>query len=458
MSPSEMSEAMNAVSSMDAASDPGTTGGIDAPASNYSDSNYTFDPTASGNDSFSYFDPVTGGYSPGAPSSSTENSPLFNELVNNVLEEYDAIAGLIPSVSRGTSWGMLGEDPQYGFRGIEAPAIPDRSPNYAYGMEDYPVDRVVTRTDFAPATQPTATASERGLVTRYTPGDYGQSIFQTLDRGIPGVTTNTSGKSELQALVDAGLGNVTGLNPNNPDQTAQQLLNSFRANDFLTEYAPSLFTAGLPPGMALAFNAIRSGADIAAGRTTPGQALMGFGLEAAARAAGFPGGGPILNDLLEGRVGSAAGRAASGLATGALGRAGFGAFAPIVAKETGLGPAISKSVSGAVQPQPGQGTGFTSSIIDAINRGAQGIMGLFGGTPSAPIPETPKVTTPTRAYVPPDYNLYESSSYEPPAAATAPTTPAATTPEAAPLAARRLLYGTAQGPYGPLLAYDFGEA
>jgi hypothetical protein len=262
-------------------------------------------------------------------------------------------------------------------------------------------------------------------------------------------------REAVRALVGMGYGGLEGLNPNNPDQTAQQLLNSFRANDFLTEYGPSLFTAGLPPGMGLAFNAIRSGANVLSGRTTPGQALMGVGLDALASKLGIPGGGPALGDFLEGRVGSAAGRAASGLATGALGRAGLGALAPIVAKETNLGPAIQKSVSDAVQPQPKQGTRFVSSITDAINRGAQGIMGLFGGTPSAPIPATSGVTTPTRAYTTPDFNPYESGGNEPPAAATAPTTPAATTPEAT---TRRLLYGTAQGPYGPLLAYDFGEA
>ncbi len=459
MSPSEMSEAMNAVSNMDAASDPGTTGGIDAPASSYSDSNYN--PFA-GFDRYADEPNVGTAYlgldTPVYGSSGMNARNAINALID--MQAYPYVPGPaspnIDSLRGIPSWAMLSEDPQYGFRGVEAPAIPDRSPNYAYGMEDYPVDRVVTRPDFAPATQPTATASGRELVTGYPPGDYGQSIFQTLNRGIPGVTTNTSGKSELQALVDAGLGKVTGLNPNNPDQTAQQLLNSFRANDFLTEYGPSLFTAGLPPGMAFAFNAIRSGANVLSGRTTPGQALMGVGLDALASKLGIPGGGRVVGDLLEGRVGSAAGRAASGLATGALGRAGLGAFAPIVAKETGLGPAIQKSVSGAVQRQAGQGTGFVSSITDAINRGPQGIMGLFGGTSSAPIPATPGVTTPTRAYTTPDFNPYESGGNEPPAVATAPTTPAATTPEVT--AARRLLYGMAQGPYGPLLAYDFGEA
>jgi len=395
MSPSEMSEAMDAVSSMDAAS-----------ASNASTGS---DPTTI-NDPFSYFDPNTGGYAPSAPPSPStpSESYVMSPEVRGVYQDYfDMLGGSADLLGPRTFDPYAREPVSSGTRGLGS---------------------------VGPATTPT----EPGLTTPV----YGRSGMNE--------------REAVRSLVGMGYGDLEGLNPNNPDQTAQQLLNSFRANDFLTEYGPSLFTAGLPPGMAFAFNALRSGADIAEGRTTPGQALMGFGLEAAARAAGLPGGGPMLGDLLEGRVGSAAGRAASGLATGALGRAGLGALAPIVAKETGLGPAIQRSVSGAVQPQAGQGTGFVSSITDAINRGAQGIRGLFGGTPSAPIPATPGVTTPTRAYVSPDSNLYESGGPEPSAAVTAPTTPAATTPEVA--ATRRLLYGTAQGPYGPLLAYDFGEA
>jgi hypothetical protein len=337
--------------------------------------------------------------------------------------------------------------------------------SYAYGMEDFPTGQTPSfgmleeagllggaqPSYAAPATQPTATpptSDSLGFLDRYSRPEY--------DYVVPNVTENTSGKAQLESIVANGFGGMKGLNPNNPDQTAQQLLNSFRANDFLTEYAPSLFTAGLPPGMGLAFNAIRSGANVLSGRTTPGQALMGVGLDALASRLGIPGGGRVVGDLLEGRVGPAAGGAAAGLATGALARAGLGPLAGIAMKESGLSPAISKSVSGAVQPQPGQGTGFVSSITDAISRGAQGIMGLFGGTPSAPIPATPRVTTPTPAYTAPDFSPYESGGNEPPAAATAPTTPAATTPEA--VATRRLLYGMAQGPYGPLLAYDFGEA
>lgn len=297
----------------------------------------------------------------------------------------------------------------------------------------------------APATAPTN--DSLGFLDRYSRPEY--------DYLVPNVTTDTSGKAQLESIVANGFGSLKGLNPNNPDQTAQQLLNSFRANDFLTEYAPALFTAGMPQGMGLAFNAIRSGADVLSGRTTPGQALTSVGLEALASKLGIPGGGRVVGDLLEGRVGPAAGGAAAGLVTGIAGRAGLGPVAGPLLNELGITPAISRSVSGAVQPQPGQGTGVVSSLADAINKGAQGIMGLFGGTPAAAIPATPGTGT-TRGYTPPDYNQYESSAYEP-TTAPAPAAAPAVEPETA--AARRLLYGMAQGPYGPLLAYDFvGEA
>lgn len=401
-------------------SDPGTIGGIDAPASNYSDSNYTSggnDPTASGNDPFSYQDPRTGTY---------YQDPLEAFGITSSPERADNTVR--------TGGGFL----------VDRLGNPVTSTAYP-GQLNYQAS--------AP-TIPFSTLDAASKLLGMSPEDLlaasGRNEFGEVDPYQ--LSTTGLDYGVLQAMQNAKLGGLD----ISPTQTIDQALAAKTAHDYLNEYGPSLFTAGLPPGMAFAYNALRSGADIAAGRTTPGQALMGVGLEAAARAAGFPGGGPMLADLLEGRVGPAAGRAASGLATGIAARAGLGGFAPMVLKEAGITPAISKSVSGAVQPQPGQGTGIVSALTKALDQGAKDIMGLFGGTPSAPIPETPKVTTPTRAYVPPDYNLYESSSYEPPAAATAPTTPAATTPEVA--ATRRLLYGTAQGPYGPLLAYDFGEA
>ena len=433
MSPSEMSEAMDAVSNRDA---------IDAASSSGESDQYN---------EGSWFDPLAG---------LGLDTPVYGRSGMNARNAIDALIDMqaypyVPGLATPNIDSLRNsvfKDSTYGLDRVPTRAYGMEDFPYAYGMEDFPTGQTPSfgmleeagllggaRPSYAaPATQPTATQPTEP---RLNAPVYGRSGMNE--------------REAVRALVGMGYGGLEGLNPNNPDQTAQQLLNSFRANDFLTEYGPSLFTAGLPPGMGLAFNAIRSGANVLSGRTTPGQALMGVGLDALASKLGIPGGGRVVGDLLEGRVGPAAGGAVAGLATGALGRAGLGPLAGIAMKESGLGPAIQKSVSGAVQPQPGQGTRFVSSITDAINRGPQGIMGLFGGTPSAPIPATSGVTTPARAYVSPDSNLYESGGNEPPAVATAPTTPAATTPEAA---TRRLLYGTAQGPYGPLLAYDFGEA
>ena len=446
------------VSNASTGSDQYNEGSWTEPSSSFTE----YDPV---NDPLSYFDPVIGSYfsvaAPGRGGPSRDYDTDFSTSPGMLVRET-----MTPASVR----AMLDEDYYAALSDRLSANRAGGRESYAYGMEDFPVGRALSfgeleeqgliggaRSPYAaPATTPTASAAERGLVTGYTPGDYGYQGFQALDRGIHNVSRDTSGRSELEAIINAGFGKVAGFNPNNPTQTADQLLNSYRAHNALNEYAPSLFSAALPQGMGLAFNAIRSGADVLSGRTTPGQALTSFGLEAAARAAGLPGGGPMLSDLLEGRVGSAAGRVATGLATGAAARAGLGALAGPVLNELGITPAIQNSVSGAVQPQSGQGTGVVSSLADAINKGAQGIMGLFGGAPSAPIPATPGVTTPTRGYTPPDYNQYESGGPEP-QPATTPAAAPAVEPETA--AARRLLYGMAQGPYGPLLAYDFvGEA
>lgn len=446
MSPSEMSEAMDAVSNMDAASASNASTGSDSPGGYldyYSLPEYDYEPVTepvtSGTRSLSFVSPATS--LPDALS-----TPVYGRSGMNEREAVRALSGM-------------------GYEGPWFTSNPTQADNTVRTGGGFLADRLgnpVTSTAFPgqlnyQASAPTipsstlkAAADLLGMSPEGLLAASGRNEFGEVDPSQ--LSTTGLDYGVLQAMQNAKLGGLD----ISPTQTIDQALAAKTAHDYLNEYGPSLFTAGLPPGMAFAFNALRSGADIAAGRTTPGQALLGVGLEAAARAAGLPGGGPMLGDLLEGRVGSAAGRAASGLATGALSRAGLGAFAGPFLKEAGITPAIQKSVSGAVQPQAGQGTGIVSALTNAINRGFQDITGFFGGTPSAPIPATPGVTTPTRAYVPPDSNLYESGGPEPSAAATAPTTPAATTPEVA--ATRRLLYGTAQGPYGPLLAYDFGEA
>lgn len=283
-----------------------------------------------------------------------------------------------------------------------------------------------------------------------TEGDYGQNIFSILDQGITGMQTGTSGRGQLDALSAAGLGNMPGMNPNNPTQTVDQLINSYRAGDFLDKYAPTIMGAltGFGPQM----SAIRMGADVLSGKTTPGQALTGLGLDFLAGKAGLPGGGRVLGDVLDGRMDRAAsGLTQAGLAA-ALGRAaGIPApLAGIALQESGLGPKAGAAVGNAVGPS--QSTGTTSSIAQFFDKGLGGLKGIFSGLPQGGAGTAGTAPTTQTGGVP-----YAEYAGDPSPAATvaAPAAPAApTAPEVQ--TARRLLYGLAQGPYGPLLAYDIG--
>ena len=334
------------------------------------------------------------------------------------------IAGIrgIPSA------GMLAEDPVYGFREYMA--------------------REASPTPAAPVAGGTAPTPSYTT----TEGDYGQNIFSILDQGITGMQTGTSGRGQLDALSAAGLGNMPGMNPNNPTQTVDQLINSYRAGNFLDKYAPTIF--GAATGFGPQMSAIRMGADVLSGKTTPGQALTGLGLDFLAGKAGLPGGGRVLGDVLDGRMDRAAsGLTQAGLAA-ALGRAaGIPApLAGIALQETGLGPKAGAAVGSAVGPS--QPTGVTSSITQLFDKGLGGLKEIFSGLPQGGAGTAGTAPTAQTGGVP-YYGYAGDSSPDSPATVAAPAAPAApTTPEVQ--AAQRLLYGIAQGPYGPLLAYDIG--
>ena len=208
---------------------------------------------------------------------------------------------------------------------------------------------------------------------------------------------------------------------------------------------------GAAAGFGAQTGGIRMGADVVSANATPGQALTGLGLDFLAGKAGLPGGGPVLGDLLEGRMDRAAsGLTQAGLAA-ALGRAaGIPApLAGIALQETGLGPKAGAAVGSAVGPS--QPTGVTSSITQLFDKGLGGLKEIFSGLPQGGAGTAPAAQTGGVPY----YGYASDSSPDSPATVAAPAAPAApTTPEVQ--AAQRLLYGIAQGPYGPLLAYDIG--
>jgi hypothetical protein len=241
-------------------------------------------------------------------------------------------------------------------------------------------------------------------------------VFEALDYGISGVQTGTSGKPQLEALVEAGLGNVTGLNPNNPDQTAQQLLNTYSTSDFLDKYGQTIFSALGPPGTGLLFAANRGLGAIASGKLTPGQAITDFGLGLVSAMLGVPAG--TLRGALNGDFGAAASATVQGLLNRQLSQAtGIpGLLTGILLKESGVGPAAGnladKAVSGII---PDQNWGTTDLLSSGIDKGLTTVGDLFdfdfdfGSDSSTP------VTTPSA-----DRSMYDSGD--------APSIPDATTP------------------------------
>ena len=425
----------------------GQTSAPDTSASGGSDPS-PFDPFSA--DAETFFGGVASGSSGlgGYREESGSSSPSFDTLYDAAI--YDAIAGLTaPPAPAGMSPAVADvlRDYQDRFGGSGDLAGLGVTFNTPINTDGTPVDTGGTRSLASvvagtPST-PSYTATE---------GDYGQNIFSILDQGITGMQTGTSGRGQLDALSAAGLGNMPGMNPNNPTQTVDQLINSYRAGNFLDKYAPTIF--GAATGFGPQMSAIRMGADVLSGKATPGQALTGLGLDFLAGKAGLPGGGRVLGDVLDGRMDRAAsGLTQAGLAA-ALGRAANirAPFAGIALQETGLGPKAGAAVGNAVGPS--QPTGVTSSITQLFDKGLGGLKEIFSGLPQGGAGTAGTAPTAQTGGVP-YYGYAGDSSPDSPATVAAPAAPAApTTPEVQ--AAQRLLYGIAQGPYGPLLAYDIG--
>lgn len=424
---------------------PGTTAGVDAPESTSSSADastgfdFSGDSFFSGSDftpvsdPFSYYDPVTEAYFAGSPSTG-------GAAKDYGIDSTDAYYNYVPGLAPNAVAQAIRDDNFFA-------ALSERL-GAPLGVEnkDYNARYVAPGTPAAlSGTAPTPSYTT-------TEGDYGQNIFSILDQGITGMQTGTSGRGQLDALSAAGLGNMPGMNPNNPTQTVDQLINSYRAGNFLDKYAPTIF--GAATGFGPQMSAIRMGADVLSGKTTPGQALTGLGLDFLAGKAGLPGGGRVLGDVLDGRMDRAAsGLTQAGLAA-ALGRAANirAPFADIALQETGIGPKAGAAVGSAVGPS--QPTGVTSSITQLFDKGLGGLKEIFSGLPQGGAGTAGTAPTAQTGGVP-YYGYASDSSPDSPATVAAPAAPAApTTPEVQ--AAQRLLYGIAQGPYGPLLAYDIG--
>jgi hypothetical protein len=279
-----------------------------------------------------------------------------------------------------------------------------------------------------------------------------------------GVTAGTVTAPTLNVLMNAGYGNVEGLNPNNPTQSVAEMFAAQNAANNLP-MAFNFMVPGLGTAMNVAKNAVQSFGGLQSGSMTPGQALgnlglsaFGFGnssfnqgpaigsmstgqaattlgLSALANQLGIPGGASMLGNILEGNFGPVAGGLAAGLTNQAVGQAtGLGPLAGLAVQATGISPAIGKAVAEAVPSAP-QGTGLLSAIANMFDQGTAG----------APTGST-SLTIPTG-----DAAQYFENFTPAPAPVTTPKVQ-----EASPIV-QKLIYGAQRGAYGPLFRYDIGD-
>ena len=201
--------------------------------------------------------------------------------------------------------------------------------------------------------------------------------------GPSGMNTPTA----LSALNDMGFGNLTGFNPNNPDQTIAQMVASNNMHAALNATLPTIMSMLGPPGTGLAFNALNLAKGLESGQITPGQGLLSLGLGAL----GVP--GPVAS-ALQGNIGQAAGSLAqSGLASAVGSTLGIPAPAAGLALNlSGIGPSIGQAVAGSVPSAPSTGSpgglaGFIDQALGGFSLGS-----IAPGTPptpgSMPGPET----------------------------------------------------------------------
>ena len=265
------------------------------------------------------------------------------------------------------------------------------------------------------------------------------SMVEAMGGGVPGVSQNAFGPSgmntptALSALNDMGFGNLTGFNPNNPDQTIAQMVAANNMHSVLNATLPTIMSMLGPPGTGLAFNALNLAKGLESGQVTPGQGLLSLGLGAL----GVP--GPVVS-ALQGNLGQAAsGLAQSGLAS-AVGKA-LDVPAPIAGlglNLSGIGPSIGQAVAGSVPNAPSTGTpGGLAGFID------QALGGFSLGSIAPGTPPTPgSMTAPDSGY--------SADVFPVMAAIEEAAQPQQQTPQ--PTFQPRIVAGR----YGPLVDYQFG--
>jgi len=123
------------------------------------------------------------------------------------------------------------------------------------------------------------------------------------------VDTSMLTAQDIENMVELGLGSITGVNKANPEQTVQEIANSFAASSFIEANMPSIGTLAAMVAGPLAGIVVNSAMSLASGKSLTdviGSVVGGMLGQAITSATGIPVSLDTLAALVEGKVGQAA--------------------------------------------------------------------------------------------------------------------------------------------------------
>lgn len=162
-------------------------------------------------------------------------------------------------------------------------------------------------------------------------------------------------QADLASLQAAGLGSMQGVNPNNPTQSVDEAI---AVGNFAAYGVPIMMS--LVPGASLAMNLGQLAQGLQTGAISPGQALTGFAVTAAANQLGIS--PSLMSNVVNGNFGAAAAQTAMGAVNNAL-----SAATGLPASITGLGLAatgLPAAISAATAQEGVTNLGQLASALD----------------------------------------------------------------------------------------------
>ncbi len=367
----------------------GTTAGIDAPASASSSADASTGFSyggGEGGDPFSYYDPYTGTYT-NTPAPVTveevlglpqEDEAGLKEIIDYVKDLLTTSPTPVAPTTPAPTTTTLASAPNIVGTGaggilVDSEGNPVLSTSYGLPGEYTPPSPQL------PADTLAAAAAARGM----TVNQLREVVDAEQQSGAPLSTTGLD-YGTLEAMQNAGLGGLE----ISPTQTVDQALASKEANEFLTDYLPTILSAVGFPGVG-AIGSIKTINQLLTGQTTPGQAITTELLGALARQFGVP--PTVLTNILDGKFGDAAANQTKSLIYGTLAKESGvpGSVLGIMARELGitdaidpLATAVDTAVTDVVPDQgfgiPGQVASGIDTVLDPVQEAITSGLGGLG--------------------------------------------------------------------------------